>query len=527
MNENLTNQIVAALLQDGTVKMSADRIRAVVAPAVAALPREYRFLGVATLATSPGKIFQPTLYVAVAGGWYGGFSNQQVEEGDIRFFTSDDGAFWASDVVYSELAELEKRVAALEGEDLSFVDAFGNALAKRSTANCYVVRKAGRFKIPLVYGNAIKDGAVNAAAYTRQGSDYTADFVNHRGVKLTSPYIEENEGCKAYSAGLLWQTARMINQVTLVDGYLVFDLAGVPDTNGLAVLYVKDANGEIMWSWAIWAVSDSLESFKLTNHTDVDYEMLGLPLGAIWSADRAHYVVPFFQWGRKDPMPPAAAYNSGNNMTLYDITGAAYTGYGAYGVDEDEDAGGTVRSVANAIKMPEKFFLEYDATNRNWNNLAWFNNFWAAEIITTSDNDDDQDLEIKTIYDPCPVGWTLPGARFATGFTTTGNNSSDPTQYNVIDVNADSDITAADFVNGWRFKKNATDTEGVFFPAAGLRSRGTGALNSVGSSGNWWTFAPGSQPYARYLSFYSGGVSPLYNSYRASGFPVWPCRESS
>ena len=29
MNENLTNQIVAALIQDGTVKMSADRIRAV------------------------------------------------------------------------------------------------------------------------------------------------------------------------------------------------------------------------------------------------------------------------------------------------------------------------------------------------------------------------------------------------------------------------------------------------------------------------------------------------------------------
>ena len=51
--------------------------------------------------------------------------------------------------------------------DLSMVDCAGNARANgMSTANCYMVHKAGKYKLPLVYGNAIKAGATNAAAYT-------------------------------------------------------------------------------------------------------------------------------------------------------------------------------------------------------------------------------------------------------------------------------------------------------------------------------------------------------------------------
>jgi hypothetical protein len=60
--------------------------------------------------------------------------------------------------------------------------------------------------------------------------------------------------------------------------------------------------------------------------------------------------------------------------------------------------------------------------------------------------------------------------------------------------------------------------------AAGNRNRGTGALNNVGSNGNWWTFAPNSQTNARNLNFNSGNVNPLNNNNRANGFPVWPCR---
>lgn len=100
MNENLVNQIAAALVQDGTIKMTGEAIATDIANAVGDLSKQYRFLGVAVPGTNPGKILEPTLYVAVAGGWYPGFSNGNVNEGQIVFFTSDDGGAWAASAAY-------------------------------------------------------------------------------------------------------------------------------------------------------------------------------------------------------------------------------------------------------------------------------------------------------------------------------------------------------------------------------------------------------------------------------------------
>lgn len=423
-----------------------------------------------------------------------------------------------------EIEANTSRIVALESEafgvDLSFIDAqTGLQLIKRSTANAYIVRKAGAYRIPLVYGNAIKDGLANPAAYTRVGTTYAADFVNHLGNAIAAPWIEDNAGCVAASAGLLWQTAQgMISDVSLTDGvdgrYLAFTLASVPETNGFAVLTVKDADGIVMWSWAVWVTTDDLSSQVLRNYTGVDYEMLGEPFGAVWNADRTRFVVPHYQWGRKDPMVHPSAYNSTTAMTVYDIDGNTFT-QGTYGVADDSDAGGTVRSVANSIRMPDKFFLEYDATNYNWNNLARFNNFWNAAINASGDNADNQNTAIKTIYDPSPNNWMAPAARFATGFTSTGGNTSTASQFNVIDS----------FDAGWKFKRNATDVAGIYFPAAGYRRSASGALYNVGSNGYFWSFAPYSQTYARNLGFSSGNVYPLNGNSRAGGFALWAARE--
>ena len=61
--------------------------------------------------------------------------------------------------------------------------------------------------------------------------------------------------------------------------------------------------------------------------------------------------------------------------------------------------------------------------------------------------------------------------------------------------------------------------------AAGNRNRTSGALNNVGSNGNYWTFAPNSQANARNLNFNSGNVNPLNNNNRANGLTVRSARE--
>ena len=76
--------------------------------------------------------------------------------------------------------------------DLSMVDCAGNARASMTTANSYMVHTAGKYKLPLVYGNAIKNGADNTVAYKPGGTtstNYCANFVNHANTAITAPWI--------------------------------------------------------------------------------------------------------------------------------------------------------------------------------------------------------------------------------------------------------------------------------------------------------------------------------------------------
>jgi len=89
-----------------------------------------------------------------------------------------------------------KRVASVTavkkaGEtDLSMVDCAGAARTSMSTANCYMVHMAGDYKLPLVYGNAIKDGTANSAAWTgTENEKTTLDFPNHEGNAINAPWI--------------------------------------------------------------------------------------------------------------------------------------------------------------------------------------------------------------------------------------------------------------------------------------------------------------------------------------------------
>lgn len=73
----------------------------------------------------------------------------------------------------------------------------------------------------------------------------------------------------------------------------------------------------------------------------------------------------------------------------------------------------------------------------------------------------------------------------------------------------------------------------IFIPALGWQDWDeatgeliSGALGSVGSYGFWWTFSPGSQAGARYLSFGASAVGPLYTNGRSYGCAVLPSRES-
>ena len=117
---------------------------------------------------------------------------------------------------------------------------------------------------------------------------------------------------------------------------------------------------------------------------------------------------------------------------------------------------------------------------------------------------------VKTIYDPSPVGFKVPDAHAFMGFSLTG----------------------AVWSNGYTFKVD-NDKE-IYFQAGGARYGTSGALTNMGTSAIYWTSDPNSQGgqlgYAYRASMSNGSLSiPItssngYGSY-GNGYAVRPVAE--
>ena len=155
-----------------------------------------------------------------------------------------------------------------------------------------------------------------------------------------------------------------------------------------------------------------------------------------------------------------------------------------------------------------------DSNNNNdWqsHDAKRFNHWDAAcNAFGASDNE-----VVKTVYDPSPAGFKVPNGRVFTGFTTTGGNTSNAEEFNVV----------GSFAAGWKFKANDEDTDGQFFPATGCRPPADGVLVNYSGYGFCWSSAAHSEAYAYYLSFGGDSVNPLIHYVRAYGFSVRPVRE--
>lgn len=75
-----------------------------------------------------------------------------------------------------------------------------------NTANCYVVDASGYYTIPLVYGNAIKDGVENKKAYAPGTKTFSSSeapaletFIKSDKSEMTGPYIEGQQTIVAAS----------------------------------------------------------------------------------------------------------------------------------------------------------------------------------------------------------------------------------------------------------------------------------------------------------------------------------------
>lgn len=436
--------------------------------------------------------------------------------------------------------------------DLSIHDHNG-ATTARNTANSYVISAPGYYRIPLVYGNAIKNGATNSSSYissappTMYGSAdmILHNFKDHDNQNITDPWIEKTNGGAnagvngakivwADEANLVHLSASPIKQ----DGgnaYLDFEVKQTDIKSGNAVVAVTKG-GTVVWSWHLWfAPKDALDKIEVTNHQNVKYyftkEALGWkPIqwsGSTYSSARTVKVkveqtvanngtkqeavinitqnpgrvkqgaTTLYQFGRKDAFPGVDASKLATNSHF------------------TENAGDNM-SIMNGIQHPDFYYIG----GSNWNSNYGYYNLWSADnTVIGGSNVGNDNLVVKTVYDPSPVGFKMPANNAFTGFTADGKNEGT--------MNVDGTDVKQTFSNnfGHNFWTSSSKTATINFPASGFRFSNGGALNDVGNGGYYWSAVPNGLNNGCDLLFHFFNVVPLSNDARSFGFAVRPVSE--
>lgn len=398
---------------------------------------------------------------------------------------------------FDYLANLKNRAylgSSNDPHDLSY-----DYNGQMNTANCYVVTHPGYYKFPLVYGNAIKNGATNAIAY---GS---STFVNHLGNQITNPYIYEYSDCTVGSAELVWQDAQNLisNNIALCDNntYISFEITKANIQQGNAVIAVKDESGNIMWSWHIWVTNKNVyETQAVTaSYNSITKTLMFMPFPLGWNDSTLAPTCTFYQWGRKDPFPPSngSSLTSTIDKTVYkyDTSGNSTTSNCWSKVSSQAD-------IATLILNPSTFY--YDSAN--WCSQG-SNELWN---VGNSATDVNFNQVTKSVYDPSPAGFRLPETAAFTGFTENGEDEGTPNG------------TWNETTKGYTFTTNSVNT---YWQACGYRLYNSGLLSYVGYNGRYWSAGPKSDTYGRYLGFSSSSVFPQNYYRRAYGFSVRPVSE--
>ena len=366
----------------------------------------------------------------------------------------------------------------------------------QNTANCYVISAPGVYKLPLVYGNGIKNGTTNNSCYNT-----SSNYMNHAGTQISSlmPYIYGhgyNPEVGSNGAEIVWTSSENLitNAQISSDGhYLVFKVDKLTIQQGNAVVAAK-YNNTIVWSWHIW-VTDT----PLLTYTYGSYNFLNMPLGfvdgssggtcqprninvsftqSVGSATKSLTISQagdavtsgtalFYQWGRKDPFR-----TSGHTV----------------------NTGGVAQSTA--IQNPGIFYKgnPYDWSQQKSN---YGYDYW--NVGNTSNN-----ISVavnKSIYDPSPVGYKIPPCA----------------AFSSLNMNTDG--------FKWSTKGYSNTSNNDFWHALGLLTYNGGSLSYDGTNGCYWSASPYNANGGYRLYFNSGYVSPQSNSNRAYGFSVRPVSE--
>ena len=231
------------------------------------------------------------------------------------------------------------------------------------------------------------NGTANSYIVSPDGASYRF-FAGNRG---SSPMpIHDNPTAVLSNATteILWET-RMSGTVATELHDIVTNVSFDPSTRyisfnttsnpGNALIALKDAADNILWSWHIWSTDYNPDA---TGGTDTygSVIMMDRNLGAL---DDSSYGM-YYQWGRKDPFD--ANYDLSGRRFLY------YPSNPFSSVGERQTVDYLAKHPTTLVQLPHDIYNDAIYSGYPDMKMPDVAKLWGKE---------------KTMYDPCPPGWQV------------------------------------------------------------------------------------------------------------------------
>lgn len=450
-------------------------------------------------------------------------------------YTGDD-----PDVVDGATAKLRSAadipMAAMDSDgyyDLSKHPVYGTnqfgSPQNMETANCYVVQGPGLYKFPLVYGNAIRNGATNSKSYAPTLSSPTghflSNFIRHDGQAIAGPWITTDNSISVSDAIIVWQDGtdnaggQIIKDADVsVDGnYIKFEVKRGLIRPGNVIIAARNSAGTIVWSWHIWVTEKDLTPKTVKDGLNNTLSMMNYNLGWMdatsarstkynnWtmyikvsqtetggtfrtfrvrqigdviSVDANVGCNTFYQWGRKDPMLPATGDNEDKAQ------------YSAHNLRWESSKTHRLTSggIEQSIVHPNWQLVNLNGTEAHYCGLH-YGNLWDSELDNGGNvGQYGNRFAVKTVYDPCPPGYVVP---YEYAFSGVSKNA------NVLNYAYYPSQLYATYNQYVGYTFNIPSSDVMYFPFCGARAHHGDSTDSVNGSiydvrtlGYYWTSCP-------------------------------------
>ena len=329
------------------------------------------------------------------------------------------------------------------------------------TANSYIVNTGQTFSfLADIKGNG----------YIPSNSSITSNAL--KGTKVKVLWSTFNTATAPQSNDVL------ISNLTLMNDIITFTAGS---QSGNAVIALCDESDKILWSWHIWICND-IQKQTYNGQTWLDRN-----LGALSATAGNPLTLGLqYQFGRKDPFRSSASISS---ATAIKTTGTWPDATSVIPASPEEFVIENPMQLVTASSKPSDWYTSNEAGQ---NNTLWNTN------------------GRKTIYDPCPKGYKVPG-RYA---WYTGQTSGGGAFFTESNFTYDANTRCRTYSGGGMT---------VVYPVAGCISR-AGALTNVGETGYYRssdpTLSSGNTHLSDIFEINGTSIDPQGGNYRASSYSV-------